>query len=731
MDEKQLLELIKSRFPQTEEFASVSEVEQFRQSNPSLYNTIQRYIALVSEPSQTQQTQQGSSPDQSPAPQLPAGLLGLAMLPFIKNRVELMEEDSMYVSLKGGKLKEWQKNNPDKKGTQAELDYVYGSLDNPDSSSLQKDSEAAFREQYKNNPKVVARIAKYDENKKKIYKNKKGVFKLGDDPAIKNYARTIQEEAHQRYNLLKKTDKDVQFHDVFRTVNEARWQQFASEYKEKAEAYSSANPEEIHKSAGEKTYFEWIKNGRERYLQTITPPPSPQVSPTEAITQRLGYDMRPEIERRMKAQLEQTQWTKPPPTPSPPAREEQHVTPRVQTQKLNLRRRALNWATGGRSERARQAFSAWANRGAGKITTRAIGGINRFANRLNIARHPIEAANSYAQNKAMGYAGQQLGRLGLRSLLGAARVLGGIAQGATATVGFFASPAGWIALIIVAVILLVFIIVFSFGGNLSGTPTTNPNPIPDLTIQKTGPTSIQNKENITYSITVSYSGSQDIVVDDPIPSNTSFVNATGTHVNTGNTISWRLKDNQAKIDPLNPSAGSNKYSFALTLQPTADDIEVKNKAVARTAGSLPVPVGGGSGNTCTQQYEGTGYCSTQYLNQFFGNKAVIASMICQAESGSNPFALNTNCNTNDYSAGLFQINLVAHCAGAYAGQSCRNPLDLNKRSVCEQKFKNPEENIKYAAQLSNNGASWTSWGTWGYGSKGNPSIREVVAKCKI
>jgi hypothetical protein len=119
--------------------------------------------------------------------------------------------------------------------------------------------------------------------------------------------------------------------------------------------------------------------------------------------------------------------------------------------------------------------------------------------------------------------------------------------------------------------------------------------------------------------------------------------------------------------------------------------------------------------------QGSGYCSVNYLLKYFPNQTAAqkASIICQRESGSNPQAVNKSCQTGryyDYSIGLFQINLIAHCSWAIAGNSsfktCRI-TDQNALAVCENKYLNPDENIKYAVQLSQNGSNWRHWSTSG------------------
>lgn len=141
-------------------------------------------------------------------------------------------------------------------------------------------------------------------------------------------------------------------------------------------------------------------------------------------------------------------------------------------------------------------------------------------------------------------------------------------------------------------------------------------------------------------------------------------------------------------------------------------------------------------NSCTQQYEGIGDCSVVNLSKYFDpDNALIASLICQAESGSDPFATNDNCETNDYSVGLFQINAVAHCAGAYGAgswgnQSCDNLLSIQKRNVCENNWHDPVQNILKAKEIFESWGGWTAWGTWANAGK-NPPVKDILIQCGI
>lgn len=128
----------------------------------------------------------------------------------------------------------------------------------------------------------------------------------------------------------------------------------------------------------------------------------------------------------------------------------------------------------------------------------------------------------------------------------------------------------------------------------------------------------------------------------------------------------------------------------------------------------PTPTGAHYG-TCR---EGSNYCSVDYLLHYFPNRSIAqqASVICNKESGSNPFAANKGCLTGrflDYSIGLFQINLLAHCPGAFSSYT-RNPItctiaDRDKLKVCETRLYNPDENIREAVRISSNGTNWAPW----------------------
>jgi hypothetical protein len=116
---------------------------------------------------------------------------------------------------------------------------------------------------------------------------------------------------------------------------------------------------------------------------------------------------------------------------------------------------------------------------------------------------------------------------------------------------------------------------------------------------------------------------------------------------------------------------------------------------------------------------GTGFCSPGYLDQWFsGCHARQASIVCNVESGGNPSALNCGCFTGssvDYSVGLFQINLLAHCDAALSYTWSPPSCSVNDQTMvdeCLERFFDPEGNAEYAADLSNGGTNWSPWSAY-------------------
>jgi len=150
--------------------------------------------------------------------------------------------------------------------------------------------------------------------------------------------------------------------------------------------------------------------------------------------------------------------------------------------------------------------------------------------------------------------------------------------------------------------------------------------------------------------------------------------------------------------------------------------------ITQTPGLPPPPPGGVCDDANCPL--GTGYCSIANLvqPQYFGDKikAEQASRICQAESRSNPFALNLGClktapslRTQEYSVGLFQISLwwddpVNRCPGALINKVVGPPISCSKGpkfDQCTNDFYDADRNIRSAIGISGRGANWGPWST--------------------
>jgi hypothetical protein len=118
---------------------------------------------------------------------------------------------------------------------------------------------------------------------------------------------------------------------------------------------------------------------------------------------------------------------------------------------------------------------------------------------------------------------------------------------------------------------------------------------------------------------------------------------------------------------------------------------------------------------------GTGPCSVDFLEPYFGNdeiKARQASMICNMESGSFPNRINYGCldgTSVDYSIGLFQINLLAHCPGAFSSYTWDPPsCTIGNQTIldnCTDQYLDPVQNILKAYDLSKcaDECDWSPW----------------------
>lgn len=84
---------------------------------------------------------------------------------------------------------------------------------------------------------------------------------------------------------------------------------------------------------------------------------------------------------------------------------------------------------------------------------------------------------------------------------------------------------------------------------------------------------------------------------------------------------------------------------------------------------------------------------TEYIKEVFGANAGTALVVAKCESGFNPYIVNNNPRTRDYSVGVFQINIYGDLA-------------LNRPS--EAWLKDYKNNINYAYKMFQN-RGWKDW----------------------
>lgn len=232
-----------------------------------------------------------------------------------------------------------------------------------------------------------------------------------------------------------------------------------------------------------------------------------------------------------------------------------------------------------------------------------------------VAKQAANAARSGARLAAQGMrvVAQMAMQVAKQAAVMAAQALASAAASAGSALVAAASPfIGIGALIVIGVILailLIIIIVVVIGCVLGWFPcgepppgeetTTTQSPIPGLTLELEGPTTIQNSDNISYSISVSYTGDLDVTITDPLlTTNSSFVSATGVYTPTTPTtqVMWRLNDNPTT--PISTAESTKKYTFSIVLKPNTPDSIVKNKVIARATSA---GFAGGAG--CPSQAE--------------------------------------------------------------------------------------------------------------------------------
>lgn len=110
---------------------------------------------------------------------------------------------------------------------------------------------------------------------------------------------------------------------------------------------------------------------------------------------------------------------------------------------------------------------------------------------------------------------------------------------------------------------------------------------------------------------------------------------------------------------------------------------------------------------------GKGLCDVDFLKPYFQKHSINdekiwqeASIVCMKESGGSSTIINDRClirETFDYSIGLFQINLLAHCPEAFSYKNSETKectiAPTNKLNECVGYYQDVNNNIEKAIQL--------------------------------
>lgn len=182
---------------------------------------------------------------------------------------------------------------------------------------------------------------------------------------------------------------------------------------------------------------------------------------------------------------------------------------------------------------------------------------------------------------------------GINNIAKTARAAGTTLKTARKAAFLFNPTVLLIGLAVLVILVIIVIILLLTGG--SSTPNPKPKTIPGLELFKSGPSSVEDQtKTITYTISGKYTGTNEVVLSDPIPSKTKFVAASGKYLpdqskdGTIRAVSWSFKENGVLEQATNPKT----YSFTITVQPEENNIWVVNKVSAFAQGGGAIdPVG--------------------------------------------------------------------------------------------------------------------------------------------
>lgn len=167
--------------------------------------------------------------------------LGLVAYPLLRSKKELMEDDDTYIKIADKKRKEWFEKHPDKGAASKEyIDYIHGSLENPDAPSITKDTEGEFRQNYRE------KAENYDLKARKVYQD------IGQDKAVNLVEARINAHTEARVALAKKElpnmtaqQEEEKRKEIKEQVERRAYRAFVKQYQPKAEEYAKRDDQNV------------------------------------------------------------------------------------------------------------------------------------------------------------------------------------------------------------------------------------------------------------------------------------------------------------------------------------------------------------------------------------------------------------------------------------------------------------------------------------------------------
>lgn len=168
--------------------------------------------------------------------------LTLAFLISRFKKTKVIEQEKVYKEVEKTQKEEWLKNNPGKNFNIYEgIDYVYGSLDNPQNPSLHQDILNKIKEYGSLYDQDKKQYKHYEKYKKLLEKYGKKKEKENNSAEIAWAKKQIKEETEQRFKLLKQDLPEVDKNSLIEKINSQRWTEFIERYPKTAKEYAQSD----------------------------------------------------------------------------------------------------------------------------------------------------------------------------------------------------------------------------------------------------------------------------------------------------------------------------------------------------------------------------------------------------------------------------------------------------------------------------------------------------------